>query len=84
MTCRPSWPYGECRVEVMSSRYRRATMKHCGNRGGARLADESAHTATTFRVLAGLYDAVNVELDKAGGLTAPSLSCARRVSEISR
>ena len=32
-------------------------------------ADESAHTAADLARLAGLYDAVNVKLDKAGGLT---------------
>jgi L-alanine-DL-glutamate epimerase-like enolase superfamily enzyme len=32
-------------------------------------ADESVHTANDLRKLVGLYDAVNVKLDKAGGLT---------------
>ena len=32
-------------------------------------ADESVHTAADIERLAGLYDAVNVKLDKAGGLT---------------
>lgn len=32
-------------------------------------ADESAHTAEGLEALAGLYDAVNIKLDKAGGLT---------------
>jgi L-alanine-DL-glutamate epimerase-like enolase superfamily enzyme len=32
-------------------------------------ADESVHTAADLPGLAGLYDAVNVKLDKAGGLT---------------
>ena len=32
-------------------------------------ADESVHTADDLPRLAGLYDAVNVKLDKAGGLT---------------
>jgi L-alanine-DL-glutamate epimerase-like enolase superfamily enzyme len=32
-------------------------------------ADESLHTRDDLRVLAGLYDAVNIKLDKAGGLT---------------
>lgn len=32
-------------------------------------ADESVHTAADVRRLIGLYDAVNVKLDKAGGLT---------------
>ncbi|MEZ5811438.1 MAG: N-acetyl-D-Glu racemase DgcA [Rhizobiaceae bacterium] len=33
-------------------------------------ADESAHVAADLDRLAGLYDAVNIKLDKAGGLTA--------------
>jgi L-alanine-DL-glutamate epimerase-like enolase superfamily enzyme len=33
-------------------------------------ADESVHTADDLERLAGLYDAVNIKLDKAGGLTA--------------
>lgn len=33
-------------------------------------ADESLHTAEDLDLLAGLYDAVNIKLDKAGGLTA--------------
>ncbi len=33
-------------------------------------ADESVHTARDLDRLAGLYDAVNIKLDKAGGLTA--------------
>jgi L-Ala-D/L-Glu epimerase len=33
-------------------------------------ADESVHTAADLPGLAGLYDAVNIKLDKAGGLTA--------------
>ena len=32
-------------------------------------ADESVHTASGLEKLAGLYDAVNIKLDKAGGLT---------------
>jgi len=32
-------------------------------------ADESAHVAEDLRKLAGLYDVVNIKLDKAGGLT---------------
>jgi L-Ala-D/L-Glu epimerase len=32
-------------------------------------ADESAHTSASLRELAGLYDAVNIKLDKTGGLT---------------
>lgn len=32
-------------------------------------ADESVHTAADITRLAGLYDAVNIKLDKAGGLT---------------
>ena len=32
-------------------------------------ADESAHDRTTLRALVGRYDAVNIKLDKAGGLT---------------
>lgn len=33
-------------------------------------ADESAHVAEDLEKLSGLYDAVNIKLDKAGGLTA--------------
>jgi L-Ala-D/L-Glu epimerase len=33
-------------------------------------ADESVHTADDLERLVGLYDAVNIKLDKAGGLTA--------------
>ncbi|PSM19639.1 MULTISPECIES: N-acetyl-D-Glu racemase DgcA [Nitratireductor] len=33
-------------------------------------ADESVHTADSLDALAGLYDAVNIKLDKTGGLTA--------------
>ena len=33
-------------------------------------ADESVHQAADLEALAGLYDAVNIKLDKAGGLTA--------------
>ena len=33
-------------------------------------ADESVHTAEDLSALEGLYDAVNIKLDKAGGLTA--------------
>lgn len=36
-------------------------------------ADESAHQAADLDALAGLYDAVNIKLDKAGGLTAALL-----------
>ncbi|HHZ07861.1 MAG TPA: dipeptide epimerase [Rhizobiales bacterium] len=32
-------------------------------------ADESVHTSEDLEALAGLYDAVNIKLDKAGGLT---------------
>src|SRR5262249_48815966 len=32
-------------------------------------ADESVHDRATLRALAGKYDAVNIKLDKAGGLT---------------
>ncbi len=36
-------------------------------------ADESVHQAADLDALAGLYDAVNIKLDKAGGLTAALL-----------
>ncbi len=39
-------------------------------------ADESAHTSADLARLAGLYDAVNIKLDKAGGLTE-ALAMAR-------
>ena len=32
-------------------------------------ADESAHASASLRALVGKYDAVNIKLDKAGGLT---------------
>jgi len=42
-------------------------------------ADESVHTVRDLDRLEGLYDAVNVKLDKAGGLTgAITLSCEAR------
>jgi L-alanine-DL-glutamate epimerase-like enolase superfamily enzyme len=44
-------------------------------------ADESAHTAADIARLAGLYDAVNIKLDKAGGLTeALAMAAAARAS----
>ncbi len=39
-------------------------------------ADESVHTAADIQRLAGLYDAVNIKLDKAGGLTGALALCA--------
>jgi L-Ala-D/L-Glu epimerase len=36
-------------------------------------ADESVHEARDLEKLAGLYDAINIKLDKAGGLTAAML-----------
>jgi L-Ala-D/L-Glu epimerase len=36
-------------------------------------ADESVHTADGLEKLAGLYDAINIKLDKTGGLTAALL-----------
>ncbi|HEY6633630.1 MAG TPA: N-acetyl-D-Glu racemase DgcA [Rhizobiaceae bacterium] len=44
-------------------------------------ADESVHTAEGLESLAGLYDAVNIKLDKAGGLTA-GLELRRRAEEL--
>jgi L-alanine-DL-glutamate epimerase-like enolase superfamily enzyme len=42
-------------------------------------ADESVHDRTTLALLAGKYDAVNIKLDKAGGLTeALALATAAR------
>ncbi|MBI1273228.1 MAG: dipeptide epimerase [Alphaproteobacteria bacterium] len=43
-------------------------------------ADESVHTAEDLPRMAGLYQAVNVKLDKAGGLT-PALHMARAARE---
>lgn len=40
-------------------------------------ADESAHDAASLAALADRYDAVNVKLDKAGGLTEALHVCAR-------
>jgi L-alanine-DL-glutamate epimerase-like enolase superfamily enzyme len=44
-------------------------------------ADESVHTADGLEKLAGLYDAINIKLDKAGGLTA-ALQLRRRAEEL--
>jgi len=43
-------------------------------------ADESAHTSTSVRALVGKYDAVNIKLDKTGGLTE-ALEMVRQVEE---
>ena len=44
-------------------------------------ADESAHASASLRALAGRYDAVNIKLDKAGGLTE-ALAMARLAEEL--
>jgi L-alanine-DL-glutamate epimerase-like enolase superfamily enzyme len=44
-------------------------------------ADESVHTADSLEALAGLYDAINIKLDKAGGLTA-ALELRERAREL--
>jgi len=44
-------------------------------------ADESVHTADGLEKLAGLYDAINIKLDKTGGLTA-ALELRRRAEEL--
>lgn len=44
-------------------------------------ADESVHTAGDLERLTGLYDAVNIKLDKAGGLTA-ALALRRQAREL--
>ncbi len=44
-------------------------------------ADESAHTADDVAALADRYDAVNIKLDKAGGLTA-ALEMAKAAREV--
>lgn len=44
-------------------------------------ADESLHTAENLASLVGLYDAVNIKLDKAGGLTA-ALALRDRAREL--
>ncbi len=62
-------------------------MKHCAARHRVVpvCADESVHTADDLDASRGLYDAVNVKLDKAGGLTgAIALVRAARSREISR
>ena len=46
-------------------------------------ADESAHTAAGVAALAGRYDAVNIKLDKAGGLTgALAMAAAARAAQL--
>jgi L-Ala-D/L-Glu epimerase / N-acetyl-D-glutamate racemase len=40
-------------------------------------ADESAHDSTSLAALAGRYDAVNIKLDKTGGLTEALATAAR-------
>lgn len=44
-------------------------------------ADESAHTTTDLEMLKGRYDAVNIKLDKAGGLTE-ALAMARKAQRL--
>lgn len=44
-------------------------------------ADESVHTSADLRALRGRYDAVNIKLDKAGGLTE-ALAMARAAREL--
>ena len=44
-------------------------------------ADESVHTADNLEELLGLYDAVNIKLDKTGGLTA-ALELRQRAREL--
>lgn len=44
-------------------------------------ADESMHTAADLERLSGLYQAVNIKLDKTGGLTE-ALTAARRAREL--
>lgn len=44
-------------------------------------ADESVHEAKDFEALVGLYDAVNIKLDKSGGLTA-ALTLRNRAREL--
>ena len=44
-------------------------------------ADESAHARTSLPALAGKYDAVNIKLDKAGGLTE-ALAMAREAETL--
>ena len=44
-------------------------------------ADESVHTAEGLDALVGLYDAINIKLDKAGGLTA-ALELRKRAEEL--
>ncbi len=50
-------------------------------RGVPVCADESVHTDRDLDQLVGLYDAINIKLDKAGGLTA-ALSLRRRAREL--
>jgi L-alanine-DL-glutamate epimerase-like enolase superfamily enzyme len=44
-------------------------------------ADESVHAASSLAALAGKYDAVNIKLDKSGGLTE-ALAMARQAEEL--
>lgn len=44
-------------------------------------ADESLHTSEDLDMLVGLYDAINIKLDKAGGLTA-ALALRERAHEL--
>ncbi|HYY38161.1 MAG TPA: enolase C-terminal domain-like protein, partial [Xanthobacteraceae bacterium] len=44
-------------------------------------ADESVHTAASLAALVGKYDAVNLKLDKAGGLTE-TLAMAREAQRL--
>jgi L-Ala-D/L-Glu epimerase len=61
----------ECRVEMIEQPLPAGddeALRGC-HRAVPVCADESVHTADDLPDLAGLYDAVNVKLDKAGGLT---------------
>ena len=44
-------------------------------------ADESVHASASLAALAGKYDAVNIKLDKAGGLTE-ALAMARQAEQL--
>ena len=53
-------------------------LRHANRPSVAICADESAHGIESLQSLAGKYDAINIKLDKTGGLTAALAIGARR------
>lgn len=72
--------YGVALVEQPLPAGRDAALAHA-SRAVPICADESVHTADGLEELVGRYDAVNVKLDKAGGLTA-ALALSERARQL--